>query len=42
MVELEENHDKEKHVPPRVLGLPAVIAITYFCVSGGAYGIEGK
>ena len=43
MVELEaETHpDKQAHAPPRVMGLPAVVAITYFCVSGGAYGLEG-
>ena len=41
MQEADGHADKEKHAPPRVLGLPAVIAITYFCVSGGAYGLEG-
>lgn len=36
-----ENDEPEKpHVPPRVLGLLSVVAITYFCVSGGAYGLE--
>lgn len=32
--------DKKDHKPERVLGLFSVIAITYFCVSGGAYGLE--
>jgi amino acid transporter len=33
-------HDNSPHALRRGLNLPALIALTFFCVAGGAYGLE--